>query len=106
MQGAGKLELKIIEAKLTHDTDIITRMDPYVVIKYNSKEVKTAVKDGAGKHPVWNETFHFDVHSLDDHIQLKVMDKDTFTADDMIGSVDLTVSRLLNTPGIKTLYQI
>ena len=32
----GKLTLKIHEAKLTHDCDLFTKMDPYVVLKCNN----------------------------------------------------------------------
>ena len=48
---------------------------------------QTKVCSGAGAAARWEETFVFNI--LDEHktIQLTVMDKDTFSADDLLGSV-------------------
>ena len=46
---------------MTRDTELITKMDPYVVIKYLGKEYKTKVKNEAGKTPYWGETFQLNV---------------------------------------------
>jgi len=52
--GSGKLKLTICEAKLTRDTEMLGKMDPYCVITYNGNKLKTATKVEAGKRPVWN----------------------------------------------------
>jgi Ca2+-dependent lipid-binding protein len=46
-------------------------MDPYCKLKYNDGAVKremremmkTSVKDEAGKNPIWNEEFVFEIES-------------------------------------------
>lgn len=48
------LELVVKSAVLTHDTETTGRMDPYVKFVCDGKEYLTAVKDDAGKTPVWN----------------------------------------------------
>jgi len=60
---SGKLKVTICEAKLTRDTEMFSKMDPYVVMKYKDQELKTKVKDEAGKRPVWNESFSIYVHN-------------------------------------------
>lgn len=90
-QGGGKLTVNIIEARLTHNTEIINKMDPYVFVKHGGVSHKTSVRKRAGKHPVWDQAFTFDVASQMDEIEFFVMDKDTFTKDDVIGFVTLNV---------------
>ena len=52
--NGGQLSIEICEAELTRNTEMIGKMDPYVKFKYDKKEMKTRVKDEAGKHPRWN----------------------------------------------------
>jgi len=50
------LKLTVIEATLHRDTELIGKMDPYVVISDgHGKQAKTHVKQDAGKHAVFNE---------------------------------------------------
>ena len=41
MKKSGTLRVHIIEAKLEHDTEIIGKMDPYVVCKTRMQRIKT-----------------------------------------------------------------
>jgi len=50
----GKLIVKIIEANLTRDTEMFSKMDPFCKMTYQGKINKTVVKDEAGKKPRWN----------------------------------------------------
>jgi len=43
---------------------------------------------------------------MDEKVEIIIMDKDTFTADDLVASVVLTVSRLVKVPRMKQLYQL
>ena len=60
------------------------KMDPYCVLQVREQVYKTKVKDGAGKKPVWNETFEVKVHYIGDDFTVKVMDSDV-GSDDAIG---------------------
>ena len=57
-----------MDAQLTRDTEIMTKMDPYVIIKYAGKEFKTKVMSEAGKTPVWNQSFQFPVTRFNEKI--------------------------------------
>jgi hypothetical protein len=47
--------LHVIEAKLLRDTEIIGKMDPFVILEYSGKNYRTKVHLSGGKHPKWEE---------------------------------------------------
>ena len=51
------LKLTIVEACLTRDIEIFSKMDPYVIINYNGNIMQTPVLQEAGTNPIWNQTF-------------------------------------------------
>lgn len=63
--------------------------DPYVLIQYEGQEHKSSVAKGGERNHVWDEKFMFKVEnfgSKDKHKMIfKIMDKDTFSADDFMG---------------------
>lgn len=64
----GTLDITVIEARLTRDTETFGKMDPYCKISTRQQNFKTAVKNGAGKTPTWNETFQVDVKYVGDDL--------------------------------------
>ena len=52
-----KLRLLIGEAKFLKDADTFGKQDPFMQFKYDGKEIRTTVKDDAGKHAIFNEEF-------------------------------------------------
>ncbi|XP_021295944.1 elicitor-responsive protein 1 [Herrania umbratica] len=97
--AVGILEVLLVRAKGLEDTDFLGGMDPYVIIQYKGQERKSSVARGAGSSPSWNERFTFTVEypgSGDDYkLTLKIMDKDTFSADDFLGQATIYVEDLL-----------
>ena len=51
----GLLKLHVVEAHLSHNTNpgLFERMDPFVIIKVNMQEWRSAVCMGGGKNPRW-----------------------------------------------------
>lgn len=47
------------------------------------------VDAGGGSEPEWNETFVFTISDASTELFLKIMDKDTFSADDFLGEATL-----------------
>ncbi|XP_038890560.1 16 kDa phloem protein 1 [Benincasa hispida] len=95
----GTLEVKLVNAKGLRGTDFLGGIDPYVLIQYKGQERKSSVARNEGGGPVWNEKFTFRAEypgSGDDFkIILKIMDHDTFSADDFIGQTSIYVEDLL-----------
>lgn len=89
-----KLSIKVMQAQLTRDTDVFTDMDPYVIVKVGSQSRRTRTIDNGGKKPVWNENFVFQISEYDNTFSLTVMDKDTFTADDLVGSATINLLQI------------
>lgn len=91
----GSFALQVVEAKLTRDTESFSKMDPYckVYMAEGEQAFKTETKDGAGKAPVWNETFTFEVTNLTDDLLVEVHEADPVN-DDLIGDVKIDLSQL------------
>ncbi|KAA0037639.1 elicitor-responsive protein 1-like [Cucumis melo var. makuwa] len=95
----GTLEVKLANAKGLRGTDFLGRIDPYVLIQYKGQEHKSSVARNEGGSPVWNEKFTFKAEypGTGDNFKiiLKIMDHDTFSADDFIGQASIYVKDLL-----------
>ncbi|QCE01228.1 elicitor-responsive protein 1 isoform X1 [Vigna unguiculata] len=95
----GFMEVELVKAKGLHDTDVFARMDPYVLLQYKGQERKSRVIHEGGRNPVWNEKFVFRVEypgSGDQYkLNLVIMDKDVFSADDFVGQAAVHVKDLL-----------
>lgn len=86
----GNMHLTVEEARLTNDTEIIGKMDPYVKINFNGKKYKTHTKDEAGKNPKWRFKMELFISDVQDKITFKVMDQDMFTSD-TVGKVTCSI---------------
>ena len=54
----GKLIIRPLEANLIRDTEFLTKMDPYVILKCEGMTKRTKTHESGGKHPFWNEVNH------------------------------------------------
>lgn len=68
-----KLVVTIVDASFLKDADFIGKQDPFVAFKYRGMEIKTTVKDNAGKYAQWNEKF-----------DLNYIEKAIFKGEDLI----------------------
>ncbi len=86
MVTIGRLRVHLVEATLTHDTEFLGKMDPFVKMKCREQEWKSSVMQDAGKHPVWHsQFFDINVHYFGDDLEIIVMDEDV-TTNDLVGS--------------------
>jgi len=81
------------EANLTHDTNLITRMDPYCVFLVGTDKIETDVCKHGGKNPTWNEDIIVPAPEQS-MMMVKVMDRDKITSDDHIGSFSLDLKEI------------
>ncbi|XP_065869869.1 16 kDa phloem protein 1 isoform X2 [Euphorbia lathyris] len=97
----GLLEVQLINAKGLKGSDFLNKIDPYVVLQYKNQERQSQVARGAGEggSPVWNEKLTFRAEypgqGGEYKLILKIMDKDTFSADDYLGQATIYVKELL-----------
>ncbi|AET02102.1 putative C2 domain-containing protein [Medicago truncatula] len=91
----GTLEVVLISAKGLEDNDFLSSIDPYVILTYRAQEHKSTVQEGAGSNPQWNETFLFTVSDTAYELNLKIMEKDNYSADDNLGEVIIPLETVI-----------
>ncbi|KAL0379568.1 UNVERIFIED_CONTAM: Elicitor-responsive protein 3 [Sesamum angustifolium] len=85
----GTLEVVLVSAIGLENTDFLANMDPYVILTCQSQEKKSKVASGQGSSPKWNEAFLFTVSSGAKELNIRILDKDNFTADDVVGEANI-----------------
>ncbi|CAO2835061.1 unnamed protein product [Amaranthus hypochondriacus] len=88
----GKLEVLLVSAKALENSDFLSSMDPYVILTCRTQEQKSSISTDGGSNPEWNETFLFTVSGEAPDLNLKIMDKDNFSADDFVGEANISLS--------------
>ncbi|KAI4328749.1 hypothetical protein L6164_021081 [Bauhinia variegata] len=79
----GTLEVILVSAKGLAHIDFLSKTDPYVILTYRTQQHRSSVAKGSD--PLWNESFLFTVSDSESELNLRIMDKDTFTDDDFVG---------------------
>ncbi|XP_047967446.1 16 kDa phloem protein 2-like [Salvia hispanica] len=90
----GTLEVVLVSAKGLDDSDFLSGSDPYAVLTYRTQEKTSGMGTVDGSCSEWNESFLFSISSDVPELKIKLMDKDTFTADDFIGEATIPLQPL------------
>ncbi|KAJ3705396.1 hypothetical protein LUZ61_009101 [Rhynchospora tenuis] len=88
----GLLKVKVVRGVNLAKRDA-RGSDPYVVLKMGSQKVKTSVKK-KDVNPEWNEELTLSISDPTVPIKLEILDKDTFTKDDLMGEAEFTIHDL------------
>ncbi len=86
----GILTVKPTCAKLTYDTEVFGRMDPYVKVHVGSQSYKTKSANDMGKNPSWSDNFTFKING-ERSMTFQIYDKD-YGKDDYIGEGEIDFS--------------
>jgi len=92
----GTITLRPVEANLTHNTDLIGKMSPYVAFIVGNDVYRSQVCKKGGKNPVWGDAVTIP-YSNEASVVVEVMDKDKFTRDDNIGTTVINLKELQRT---------
>ncbi|KAI3866962.1 hypothetical protein MKX03_022005 [Papaver bracteatum] len=96
---SGLLEIMLVDAHGLPESDVVGKMDPYVLIQYKTHKLKSYVAKGQGSNPVWNEKFTLwvDYPEPNSHydVRFKIFDRDTLSADDLIGETTISVKDIV-----------
>lgn len=90
----GTLEVLLVSANGLHDNHFLWKMDPYCIIKCRAQQQKSGVASRQGTRPEWHEQFVFDLQGGVSDLNIRIMDKDTFTSDDFIGEASIPLEGL------------
>ncbi|TVU15099.1 hypothetical protein EJB05_38601 [Eragrostis curvula] len=98
----GTLEVLLVGAKGLENTDYLSNMDPYALLKCRSQEQKSSVASGKGSDPEWNETFVFTVSHSATELIIKLLDSDGGTDDDFVGEATIPLEAVYAEGSIPT----
>lgn len=103
----GVLAVTVTSATNLKSSDFITNtVDPYIVLKTEKSlpgddtEVRTAIKSDV-KNPTWDETKYILVNSLNQKLSLTCYDFNDVRKDTLIGSIDIDMNDLYQTPSVE-----
>lgn len=102
-----RLVVKPRSANLKRSTDMFTKMDPYVKVRIGGEEQTSSTHCDGGKKPTWNDSMTFRVDPNRDHIaHVRIMDKDTFTKDDLVGETNVPLRDVFNMKRVNKSYDV
>ncbi|CAA6665369.1 unnamed protein product [Spirodela intermedia] len=89
----GSLKVRVVRGMNLAIRDFRSS-DPYVVLRWRNKRVKTKVIKN-NVNPEWNEELTLYIQDPNISIKLEVLDKDTFTPDDPMGNAVINIQPLV-----------
>lgn len=90
---SGVLNLKVLSAKLTHDTELFGSMDPFVLVTIGGVKERTKTHIGGGKNPKWGEVLKFKITNEND-IMIACYDEESVKKDDLIGNAKMNLEEI------------
>jgi len=101
----GTITFRAIEANLTHNTDLIGKMNPYCAYIVGDSVFKGQICKKGGKHPQWNDAVTIP-YTNQNQVVVEIMDKDRFSRDDNIGSFLINLNELQNSGNSSRWYPL
>ncbi|XP_071719793.1 ADP-ribosylation factor GTPase-activating protein AGD12-like [Rutidosis leptorrhynchoides] len=89
----GVLKITVIKGTNLAVRDMLSS-DPYVVLTLGHQKAQTTVRN-SNLNPVWNEELMLSVPQNYKPVKLQVFDHDTFSADDIMGEVEIDIQPLI-----------
>ena len=92
-------------ARLTIDTEMFGKMDPYCKIQVGGNTQQTKVAHNAGKTPVWSDVMTYRLNN-DSQMTITLYDKDHLTKDDLLGTVVIPLDEIYTRKTITNNYEL
>jgi len=106
MSTTGKLNVRVLEARLLRDTETFGKMDVYCLFNTRMQRVRTKTCRSGGKEPSWNgEEFVVDVKYIGDDMTIQCLDEDPCKSD-LIGETIIKLSSLAIPGGLDDWFVI
>jgi Ca2+-dependent lipid-binding protein len=81
----GILEITFLDARLIRDTELFSKMDPYVLCTIGKNRKRTKTHNKAGKSPEWTEKIIYKLNGDEEFATLSILDED-FQDSDLVGT--------------------
>eukprot|EP00250_Pteridium_aquilinum_P015054 c22349_g1_i1 orf=271-1032(+) len=82
----GALDLHLLKGHGLLSADVLDKSDPYALVTCHKQTLKSRVIEDGGADPQWDQTLVFSIDSEVTEVLIKLFDRDTFTADDPLGT--------------------
>ncbi|XP_059668554.1 ADP-ribosylation factor GTPase-activating protein AGD12-like [Cornus florida] len=89
----GLLKVKLIEGTNLAIRDVLSS-DPYVILTLGQQKVQSRVIK-SNLNPIWNEELMLSVPQRFGPLKLQVFDRDTFSADDIMGEAEVDIQPIV-----------
>ena len=90
----GQLYVKLNKATKLTNKDLFGKSDPFIEV-WLEKAYKQRSKDNKGLNPTYNQTFCFYVRPGQNKLNIRAVDKDTFS-NDKIGETSIDLSNIMS----------
>jgi len=101
----GNLFIKPLQANLTHNTDWILKMSPYVIFRLGGVQVKSNKAYGGGKNPVWGQMLELPKPAGDDILHVELWDNELFY-DEHIGHCQVPLAQICQLGHVDQTYEL
>lgn len=86
LKNFKKVEVRVIKANFTNNTELIGKMDPYITVSYGVQKHKTKTIKGGGINPEWKDDKKiYSLTKAASIMKYQAWDHETFKRDDLIG---------------------
>jgi len=104
-KSEGLLEIQLLKGKLTHDTEMLGKMSPYITLVFKQQKMKSKIHYEGGKEPIFGDKFSFDITDASEEIVMRVWDKD-MTTSDAVGFCKIKITSLIINNGVEDWFDI
>jgi len=101
----GTFVFRPIEANLTHNTDLLTKMNPYCTFILGNERIKGQICKKGGKHPHWNDAVTIPATNQG-LLVMELKDHDKITKDDSIGACTIDLSEVQSRGQVSKWYPL
>ena len=93
--GGIHYRIRVVSANITHETDMYTKIDPYVVLKLGEQRYQTSVCKGSGRQPGWSDVFEVARPEKINEINIELWDKDEDGEDKQLATGGLQIADIV-----------
>jgi len=101
----GTFVFRPLEANLTHNTDLLTKMNPYCSFILGNERIKGQICKKGGKHPHWNDSITVPATN-EGLLVMELLDHDRITKDDSIGACTIDLSEVQSRGQVSKWYPL
>ena len=81
----GKLVVEPLSGHFQHDVNLIAKMDPLVVVRFNGDSIPSAVHENGGREPKWQDKLTFQKDITENIVVIEAWSFSEMGSNDFIG---------------------